>query len=535
MSAPYHAFGLNCYRLRESKGKSREEVAKFLGLTTEEYSFLFETGHTIPQKHLILEWAQLLDEDPTRAFRWISYGPKNEENDIPAKGLERFLDEYTTIKDKIPERYKKVTGREMTKDQKFLVDSLKRDILKLPPLPVLPMSAILYLNALSLPEYSHCKYLHEIKDYVLEGESFAGFASRGDPYLAVSIFHSYNAFASTPCEKMEDCFNMMTIEEFKEYLFIAINEEKLYTTDEEIPLLTESNDFNSLAVLMARELSKYLPESINVEHVKQVCLLQGLGKYVLFHLLHPSLVDRTGDLDETWNKLSGISEMDENLFSCIMVQLHPVISSMIASTFNLDQEVLDTLLDRHKQPSSEVTPLCAVVKIINRYVDEDFQALSKIEIEEILNIFPQISIKPEHLFNVTQKLQAMKEKFYERSSKLVEDFVESSHPYLSDRVKNKYQEKSLGLLETYKPVERHEFRFAPNYQRTLLNVAYPKLLDFTNEMFLPSRKENLGDLFKRSERLLLRIAYLKFMKDFEVVSKKADQPIEEIKKKIFNK
>lgn len=534
MSLPFHSFAMNWFRVRESKGIDRITIANRLGLSLEEYNLVFESGERTPSQHLILEGCQFLEIDPDRPLRWISYATKVVDKvETPLKGSQAYVKALHEIIEKVEKKYEKLSDKKISQHQRNLLAGIQRDVLKLFALPVLPMNYILIREGLNSIDRSKVKYLHECKDFILEGETLAGFIAR-DAYIGLFVFYAANKvyFKEAPCKSVVDCFNLLTIEQFENLFFMATYHYGLYEVDEEIPYLQQMNDFTSLAALMVKELGDHLPDNVNPDHLYLAALGQCLGKYTLFYIFHPILVSRR----EADYLQTNISEgLNDILFSCIITDLHPLISCMVTSNFDLPEDVLETLRFRHKQPIIEVTPLCAALKIINEYVDSDFPVLTMGEVETILSRYPQVDISPDVLYKTTNKLQKMKKKLYERSSQLLEQKVQQTSTYIDEKIRKKYEQKNSGSpqINFDHPPKRHEFRFDTGLQNLLLNVAYKYQLDFTQSILSPRKGENLSDFQKRVSRLFLKFEYAT-SKDIEITAQKAGQSVEEVEKILFS-
>ena len=534
MSRPFSAFAMNWFRVRESKGIDRATIAARLGLGIEEYIHIFESGERVPGRQLIIDGCSFMGIESARAFRWISYATEVPEiPGLPLQGAQNYIKPLIEAFARVEARYEKNSQKKIAKAQKDIIAGIKRDVLKLFTLPILPMNYILIREEFDSVDRNKIKFLHDIKNFILDGESLAGFIAR-DSYFGLFCFYAANAlyFSEAPAKNVVNCLNQLTIDQFETLFLIATYHHNLYKVDEEIPILQQINDFTSLAALMVQELESFLPDNVNKDHLYHTALAQGLGKYTLFCVLHPHLAKKGSEAAGEDTGL--ILGLDDNLFSCIITELHTLVSCMIAANWDLPKEVLDTLRDRHNQPAKEVSPLCATLKIVNEYVDSDFPVMTQDEVAGILARFPQVKIDSDVLYKITGKLQKVKKKLYERSSQLIEQKVQDAAPYIDERIRKKYEQRSEDapkLVFTHPP-KRHEFRFDTGLQGLLLKDAYKYHLNFVQHMLSPRKTENISNFQKRAGSFFLKMEFV-LGKDIEVVAQKANMSVDEVMKLVI--
>jgi len=539
MSYPYSYFGFSLWRLRESRKKTSVEMSEYLKkyINPSEYR-KYETGEILPNEQILLEISRVLKKDLSTLKQWAAYGGRKKSEGKCSQGALAYDSEFENAIAVLKEKYHEVSGHPINKAQNEALTKMKRYIFRIIDLPVLPMNFILIVDAITskdnLKKYA---YLHEIQNFISEGESLAGFISR-DLYLAPIIFYLSNllCFADKPCASIEQCMRQLNIVQFKELLLLAVYQGGIYDTEGDIPRLQQHADFNSMTCLFARELEKELkndpPKNINFNHLYQACVLQGIGRYALFERLKPALIGTGEDLFDDGTNEDIYPGMGQKLFSQIVWELHPVVCAIIASNWNFPKEVSDLLLVHHDHPVSEVSPTCALLRIINFFVDADFPTLSKDDFQDMLIAYPQIRISVEAFYEVCCNLSKLKHQLYERSSSLLEHASQEVVDFTSRRIKqlalkgNVERFPSDGYLQM--PLKRSDFRFDPKYQAILKNIAHDRLENLRIELFSPIKGEPLKNFEERMGNFQLRLKYA-LCKDLRDVAEMSQVSVDEIK------
>lgn len=533
MIIPYIKFGFNLWSVRERRGIKSAEVAAHLKLTRQEYS-KYERGECKPPESLLLSVSRFLEIELARLKRWIAMDESRLKttDEAPPKNAIRYMKHLEEACESVHHYYKEKTGKEINENQKNILTILKRELKKTYDLPSLPMDLILIENALDDARTENIQYLNEFPNFLLEKESLAGYIARNMYYgLFIPYAANLNFFKDNPCKNSRDAFNRLSIEEFKVLLWIAVRKKGVYQASLDIPHLQQLHDFHGLCCLMVEELKSELPPNVNADHLYQAVLLQGIGIHAIFSILQPSTFKVSNT--KSSNLYDGLSDA---LIEAIIYEMHPVASAMIGANWDLSEEVLQAVLTHHHQPTKEVTPLCAMIKIINTYVNADFPILSKDDISEILAAYPQVVISPDVLGRGVIKLSNLKQKLYERSSSVIEQVNPKIAEYTLDKIKRTSKRPPFPFPESsvYLPPKRSDFRLDPGYQATLQNAAYATHLEFLNELLSIQKGEGLQKSTKRYEILQVRLHYT-ITKDIQSVAVQLKIPVEEVQSLLFGK
>lgn len=504
MVGTYSYFGYNVARYRYKRKFTSTQMAEYLGMTGREYMQI-EAGTILPSPKQILELSRTLKIDPARIKRWLSMAARQREvSETAFKGAARYLKELEDGVRRVEEKHKEMTAEKLNAKQKQLLLNLQRDVCKLFDFPILPMNYILILDSLSSVEVQSKKYLHEITDFLLDDESLDRFVSRHS-YLGPFIFYAANQtfFSNRPLQSIEECFNQLTIDQFRELVWMATFRNGVYDVGQEVAILQKHEDFQALGALMARELEGFLPESVNYSHLYQACLLKDMGTYALYTLLKPTI--RTQQAEVDFLKEDPYSGLVPSLMDLITYELHPAVSGMIGANWNFPTEVLDAVVHHHHDPVREVTPLCAMLKIINSFVDWDFPDMSKEAILDILKSYPQISMKPENLFAVVTKLKQLRDDLYTRSSHALDNTSQKIRSYTSPPKGGMQPHMSMFYQRIGITEKRSNLRVDQGYQSVTVNVAQPRHQQFIQSILTPKKREPLKNYEYRLGNQFLRL------------------------------
>ncbi|MBF0103924.1 MAG: helix-turn-helix transcriptional regulator [Deltaproteobacteria bacterium] len=536
----YLHFGSRLMRVREKKGIRSGDLAEALGMSRRDY-MRYECGELIPEKVAMISLAKILEIPLEKLLQWRAYamhqaGKKFE--DKPAEdGALKYAADWELAVEKLKKAYDERFTTKLDPKIVTALANMHKSVSRLYRLPIMPMPLFMILSTLA--EYKGKDgYLYEIQDYVVDGESFAGYVAR-DPYFGPFITYAANTifFYDAPSLNILDCFNRLTIEQFKTLLLVASHPCGIYNYSEDLVFLQQFNEFSSLAGLMTQRLKPYLPDTVNFDHLYTCVLAQSASVQAFCSMLSPSLLEENVDFkDESFSDLLlSINDM-------MHYHLHPVVSGMIAANWNCPDAVVRCLIDHHEplldekyQPRrKEITPLNATLKLVNYFVDCDFPVMKIDAIEEMLQQYPQIPMRPESLFKVVNELNRLREHLVEISSNMIEKRSQQVSTITSRRIKtfrDNHRIHGLGSVMLVKQPKRSEFRFDPEYQHALINECYQMFVSFITEMLMKRRKESLDDYEKRMGNI--QVAYQRISdNNLDSLADKFDLSADEVTKRL---
>ncbi len=528
---PFMYFGHRLWRLREKRNIKSSQMAEFLGVSTSEYRS-YEFGERIPDRQTLIKLARTLEVDVSKLLQWSVYASRKLE-DAPLEGAMALHKEFDLAVERLLEEYRQFYFTPENKTDLELIrrvsENIKKDVSRTFYLPAMPMSLLMITSALDEAEHD-VQFIHEINDFALDRESFAGFMSR-DPYM--SLFSHYVAnllyFHDSPSKNIQDTFNRLTLEQVKEIVLLATHKHAVYPTDEDLPLLQQQMEFGSVAALMVREMKKILPDSINYENLYQTALMQCVGSYLLYVLIQPSLKGRGEEnLPQAPSFYAGITSQ---IMELMTHHLHPVVSAMIGANWGLDNDVIKALIEHHAQPTQKVSPLCAALKLVNYYTDCDFETIGEKDFAEILTKYPQLSITAEDMLKVSTRMNILRDNLVERSSTLVENSSDLANKVYQERLKKIKTNASYGITPSVailRPPKRSEFRFDQEYQKAMVQETLGRLNDLRMQMMSPQKQEGLANFEKRIGNLYLKLDYIT-TKDLQAVAEKFKLSPDEVK------
>ncbi len=511
---PYTKFGFNLWRLREAKGKSSKDMSAHLELTLKDYQS-FEMGKVVPDESRLGKIANFLKADLSLLKSWVVSPARKIKRGKVSPCIEDFQKRLETDIESIKAAHEKNTNAELNAEQLTALNKLKRHVVEMIDLPILPMNFILICDALTSVESQKYTHLHEYQDFITKGESLAGFLSR-DLYFGPFLFFAANQlyFSEQPHHDLEQCLADMTFTQLRHLFLLACAQNGIYEMDTDIPRLQQHVDFSSLACLFARELKNELgdapPADIDFNILYQACLLQGVGQYVLFAQLKPSIMGQHIEYIEPTDDDSHFSGLDTQLFKETLWGLHATVSAIMGANWLFPQAVLDILLTHHDHPVSRVTPNTALLKIINFFVDKDFPRIEKADLDDMMKAYPQVKISTEILHKICLRLTDVKNDLYERSSTL----LENAH------------QGFVSFYNLQNPLKRSDFRFDPKFQSVLKNVAHQRYENLLLDTLFPRKNESLKKLTDRQAAFNLSLRFL-LTKSVEDVAKEFGLSVDE--------
>lgn len=438
----YILFGIYLQGLRKKRGIRSEQMAEYLGITLSQYKE-FEDGVCLPDDRTVVKLARILDVTVAEIKERMVQAARKNSNDTSIKIPELYSVSDQSLPhawERVKKKYFEKTGKELTDSQKRIFGAFKRQLYRVFFPPILPFPAAIFLDSIRRNK-PHCKYLHEIVDFVLHGETLAGFLARDNLWAPFALSKAnLFFFKESPATNFLDCMNRLTIDQFEIIFLVGIVVGGVYTNELELPDLCKHSEFSSRGVLLARALKAHLPSDINFDHLEMVVLLQGVGHHVLYTCLQPST--RNGaeiDKEDPETSVSDLfyGALDEQLFTDMNYELHPVVSAVMATRWNFPKQVVDVLLEHHEKPTENMSPLCAMLKIINFFSDLDFPAMQEEDLKDWMSAYPQVKISPEALFSALVKLNRDKANFIERSSTMAAAAHRDVAKYLADKTGEK--------------------------------------------------------------------------------------------------
>lgn len=508
---PYTKFGFNLWRLREAKGKSSKETSEHLSMTLKDYQNL-EMGKVLPSENQIQNLSEFLNEEMNTLKNWVVLPARKV---VRGKVSDRIVELEKRLDNdiaSIKSSYEHQSNTKLNSEQMLALSDLKNKILSTIDLPVLPMNFILICDALSSIEAKQYTFLHEYKDFIMQGESLAGFLSR-DIYFGPFIFFSANQlyFSNKPFTHMEDCFEALSFQSFKHLFLLACVQNGIYEFEVDMPRLQQHADFTSLSCLFVRELKKEFkdssPEDIDLDLLYQACILQGIGQYVLFETIKPTLLGTHSDYSESDEGEIAVN-FETQIFKDILWKTHSTVSAILAANWLFSNEVVDILLTHHDHPVSRVTPNTALLKIINFFVDKDFPQINKADLDDLMKAYPQVKISTTVIHKICMHLSKIKADMYERSSTLLE---ESHQSFINWHQKSKLNDQNphIAIHSNFEtPLKRTDFRFSPQFQTVLKNVAHQNYENLLLETLLPQKNESLKNLSDRQSLFNISLRFL---------------------------
>ena len=509
-SIKYLHFGVRLVRVREKKAMRSKAMADFLGLTLSEYR-KFESGEKLPPLQVLIKMAKVLEFPLEKLKQWNDYAIHQASGHFEEKAIENGALKYAKQWEDATSAFKSSYFEEISsvdEDMKHInkmLETLKKDISRVVKLPVLPMQLFIILTVLD--ENKKVSHLHKIADFPMEGESFADYIAR-DPYWGPFTTYAANRifFPDNPSKNINDCFNRLTMDQFKQLLLVSVANTGIYSYSNDLIALQQYHEFSSLGALMAQKLKPYLPQGVSTDHLVASCLVQGIGTHSFYTLLKPSLLKEHEEFFDE-KKSSIYEELDNHILNLINYELHPVVGAMVAANWGCPEEVIQCLNDHHKpvfvddHPNKDITPMNAILKIINFFVDADFPVINNDELTKLLDKHPQANLSAEGLFKVANEMNKLKDYLVEVSSSMIDTKSQQASQIYSKRIKefkakNNAHKLGQNVLELPK---KSESRFDPEYQQVLINECHKILNKFYMEMLFMQKGEGFANYIKRIE------------------------------------
>ncbi|HBF13394.1 MAG TPA: hypothetical protein DDW49_08445 [Deltaproteobacteria bacterium] len=519
-------FGLFLWQARKSRGYSSGDMATYLGITAEEYRRI-ERGEEFPANQPLVKISDVLDIPLKKLKDLESADRRKQKEKVPMEGARLHSDNLNKDIELAKQSYTRCTGNELNRNQLSIFGQLKRDLYTVHIPLVLPINGLIILKAI-LRNEKKVKYLHEMLNFIPD-ESFAGFIARDAQWGPTALYiANLLFFHDNPATTVLDCCNRLTMNQFHIITHIILTQAGINTVESELAHLTKETEFAGLVLLFINELESYLPKDIDSNHLKLASLLEIHGTYILHELLLPSI---KGHGEETLAENPKIyAGLDKTLFDVIAANLHPVVSAMVAANLKAPKEVQEILLNRRAIKAKDVSPACAILKMANFFVDNDFPKVSEEELKSLLETdYPNVAIPAKVLFQVCDKLKKLKAYLVQKSTvlssqdKAVEKFVAKRN----ETTKEKAQ---LGMYSHWDE-KRFDVRFEEGFLRAVTKSCLILADEHKDYMYSLHEGENLADYQERIGQLKLFAEY-PFNQDLQILSQKFGVSSDEIKRRL---
>lgn len=398
-----------------------------------------------------------------------------------------------------------------------VLNRLEKDVYRINMLELLPMSTFLILSTL-VEQGQDATYLHEIKSVVLEDEGLAPYIERV-PSLALYTWYAANElfFEDDPKKSLHDCLNILSIEQFKIIFFALLDNANIYNYSDDLSALQKFDEFSSHGILMARVLKKHLknnfPKEVNYDELIMGLAAQGLGIQAFYSILKPSLLEDDMSIQAT-TKQSAYKGIDDVLLERLNRELHPILSAIIASNWKMNDQVVALVMDHHKQPTGEVSVTCALLKLINTFVDDRFDTKDRAKVLQELEKYPQLQLDEGQLLEVLHKMRYLRDEIVQQSSSIINSKSKEASKVTQDYIQD-FAEKSkkgdvpAGHVKLIELPTESSVRFNPELQRALIHECYFLSQRFTSEMRGMRKGESFEGWKERSVALELALQSLK--------------------------
>lgn len=519
-SYPYIKLGFRIYQRQNKLKITNEQICNVTGMTRERLRSII-MGQALPDLKESSKLAKVLEFDESQFSLWVAYEAKNaranavnfEEN--PLKGALAYSDAYAKICKQIDETYFETTGKRLTDPQQKLLSTLTKDLSKTFFLPPLPHDLMLILD--ELLKHKDKKYLHDINEFLVTGESLGGTLARNLPLAAfISFAANLFCFEDSPSKNIIDCLNRLTVNAGREIILMAMTKRNIYTREQELPFLTEHCETISNEALLCRLLEPHFSKmGIDFNDLYNSCMLQ-LGKYAIYTTLQPSLHENA---ENTASKESVYSELDNVLFRAILKQMSNVTSAAIAGNWGYSKNVQDVLLNQDKD-SKLASPLCAAFQMIKRFLKDDFSNLSHEQIDEIMADYPQLSISSDVLIKIFIQLKNQIEEHIQKSTTNISNISIKAANYASSKAD--LIRRNMTDLDLYldNPVPKiAQFRFDEGYVKSVSTDCLTLSDKEKNSFLLPGKTESLDEFKQRIGNFGLMVDFL-VHRNLEILSQK---------------
>ncbi len=540
----YIYFGSRLWKEREKKGIRTHQVASFLGILPESYQ-RFESGQLLPDPGEMMKIAKALDIDMARLIKWANYSRasvqkflEKDEIKVPAA---KYLNDWKRVCNEFLDEYSRLylDGLDPGDDIVKLLKGVEKDMLRIFRLPLPPMPLFLLLTTLEEKNITDGNLsLQEIRDFIIDGESLAGYVARD---MEVGSFTLYTAnilfFADAPSKSIPDCLNRLNYRQFCLILTIAIADCGIYDDALDLVYIQQYHEFAGLGALMALKLKPYLQRDIDFNVLYSATLMQGIGTYAFFTVLKTSLTE----YDTTMKSIGGDSkaapsspisavfkEYADQAFGLLNYHLHPVIAGMIAANWGYPEAVVKCLIDHH-EPVECVDAVCSMLKLINFFVDINFKIIPEAELNGLLARYPQLKISEADLFKVSCDMNKMKSNLVEVSSALVEERSQEIADYNAKRLKKMSDRYKLENDESeVRTIKKSEFRFCPEFMQPLISVVYRHIFNHMNKFFIHQKGESLDDYLLRTKCFQVALPMV-LHNDVNVVAQQLKLSVDQVK------
>ncbi|MBF0104213.1 MAG: hypothetical protein HQM16_02690 [Deltaproteobacteria bacterium] len=487
--------------------------------------------------------ANFLEMDPDRLHQWVMQSRKGVARKLQNSCGEHFspiestllLNGWQKVRTDFTKDYcRRFNKKEPDGDIETVLNNIEKYSRRITKIPFLPQPLFIILNAILGSKDS--TDLDKINVFTGEDENMSDFLEFCPNYSSALLYASNKLFDSDhPKKSFRDCFKPMSRERLAVLLYIMIHKIGIYEFSQDLRPLQKFHEFHTLGARMAEQLKPHLTEAISYDCLQNGLAMQGIGTYVLYVILCPSLKKEESVRVEHLNKKYLYYNLGDAELDLINYHYHPVVSAQLASNWGFDEAIIKLLLDHHNDRYESVSPECACLKLINRFVDQDFRIESRDDIDLMLFDFQQLSINKDDLFNIVVKMDRLKDEMIKASSSLIDTRSRQAAEAKNERIKtftDRETKRFRGGLVTMLPAAINEdiVRFEPEYLMALKNECH-LLLNVLYEHVTSKRENETYEKFT-GRILLLQLALDVVMSDYGVVAQRMGISVEDLKRKL---
>ncbi|MFH1356594.1 MAG: hypothetical protein ABII18_05615 [bacterium] len=539
---------------RGSKGnKEAIDAAKAMGIDLDDYRGIErkKSGMTNEEGKRIREilndvdkvekLAVFLEVEFDSLYHWIENSQKkvrkilkNSCSEVKEKVESNIIAEaQAQARKNLTEQYCNLFQKDKLDDHVLLaLNNIEKYAPQFSKLPSLPQPLFIVLNAL-LENPKHIKDLDKITVFTGFEENMCDYLENC-PQFASFLFYAANKIFYSDSQKgsYRECFKPMTVERLTTLLYVMVNKVGLYEFAQDLKPLQKFHEFHSLGMMMAKLLKAHLPLNVDYDVLQKGLALQGIGTYILYIVLSPSMGEEDAQKLIINKRKHMFYNLEDNVLDMVNYHYHPIISAILAANWGYDEAVIKLLLSHHDSDVNKVMPECAALKLINRFVDEDFRVATREDVAKKLDDYPQLDIPLEPVFNSVCEMDKLKDEMIRASSSMIDVRSRQASQVTNDKIKT-FTDKNIevrqgGVVKIFPGYNSTDFRFEPEYLTALTNECY-YLLNALNERITTKREDETYDQFGK------RMTYMQLALDvinhsFDVVAKKADMSVEDLKK-----
>ncbi|MBF0106355.1 MAG: hypothetical protein HQM16_13640 [Deltaproteobacteria bacterium] len=546
--------------LKRKKGvsgnKTTEDAAKALGIDVDDYigierrksGLRSDVGVRIREIlndiDKIEKLAIFLEMDSDRLHQWIMSAQDSIERKLKYSVGHDFepiesallLNSWGSVKKEFTEAYcKRFNKNEIDSDIKTVLNNVEKYSKRITKVPFLPQPLFIMLNAILGPK-DPAVGLDKINVFTGEDENMCDFLEFCPNYSSAFLYASNKLFDSdNPKRNLRDCFKPMSKERLSILLYVMIHKIGIYEFNEDLKPLQKFHEFHTLGMRMAELLKPHLSENISYDVLQNGLAMQGIGTYILYVILCPSLKKEESSRVGHFNKKYLYYNLNNAELDLINYYYHPIVSAQLATNWGYDETVVKLLLDHHNNDYKDISPECACLKLINRLVDQDFRIKDRDDIDIMLSDFEQLTINREDLFNIVCKMDRLKDELIKASSSLIDTRSKQAAEAKKERIKTftdrETELRHGGIIKIFPgAINEDSVRFEPEYLLALKNECH-LMLNLLHESVTSKRENEAYEKFT-NRMLLLQLALDVVMSNHEVVAQRMGITVEDLKRKL---